>query len=132
MAEQNNRIIPNIITELKENEIFVFGRNLAERHNGGAALVAFKKFGAIRGQGTGLQGRSYAIPTMHGGIAEIKPYVDDFIAFAKIHTEYTFLVTRIGCGIAGFSDTEIAPLFNECEQLVNVYLPESFWYNVNQ
>jgi len=100
-------------------------------HNGGAALIARKKFGAIRGQGTGLQGHSYAIPTMHGGITEIKPYTDEFTAFAKMHPEYTFLVTRIGCGIAGFSDAEIAPLFKRCEQLENVYLPKSFWHIIN-
>ncbi|GHT08885.1 hypothetical protein AGMMS49525_17990 [Bacteroidia bacterium] len=77
-------------------------------------------------QGVGMQGQSYAIPTMHGGIAEIKPYVDEFILFAKTHTEYIFLVTRIGCGIAGFSDKEIAPLFKDCRNLENVYLPKSF------
>jgi hypothetical protein len=126
MKELNNRISPDIITELKSNEIFVFGSNLAGRHNGGAAHIAFKKFGAKKGQGTGLQGQSYAIPTMHGGVTEIKPYIDEFVAFAKIQVEYTFLVTRIGCGIAGFSDAEIAPLFNECINLKNVYLPKSF------
>jgi hypothetical protein len=130
--EENNRISPDNITELKENEIFVFGSNLLGHHNGGAARVALKKFGAKRGQGVGLQGKSYAIPTMHGGIAEIKPYVDEFILFAKNHPELTFLVTRIGCGIAGFSETEIAPLFNKCRNIENILLPKSFWDNLNQ
>lgn len=117
---------PDFITELKENEIFVFGSNLQGMHGGGAARIAYEKFGAIWGQGVGLQGQSYGIPTMHGGVDVIKPYVDEFIEFAKSHPEMTFLVTRIGCGIAGFRDEEIAPLFKECIQLENVLLPESF------
>ena len=117
---------PNFITELKENEIFVFGSNLEGMHGGGAARLAYNKFGAIWGQGVGLQGQSYGIPTMHGGVEDIKPYVDEFIEFAKSHPELTFLVTRIGCGIAGFRDEEIAPLFKECKDLENVLLPRSF------
>ena len=117
---------PDFITELKENEIFVFGSNLEGMHGGGAARLAYDKFGAIWGQGVGLQGQSYGIPTMHGGVDAIKPYVDEFIEFAKSHPELTFLVTRIGCGIAGFRDEEIAPLFKECIEMVNVCLPRSF------
>ena len=117
---------PDYITELKENEIFVFGSNLQGMHGGGAARLAYEKFGAIWGQGVGLQGQSYGIPTMHGGVDAIKPYVDEFIEFAKSHPELTFLVTRIGCGIAGFRDEEIAPLFKECIEMVNVCLPRSF------
>ena len=117
---------PNCITELKENEIFVFGSNLQGMHGGGAARLAYEKFGAIWGQGVGLQGQSYGIPTMHGGVDAIKPYVDEFIEFAKSHPELTFLVTRIGCGIAGFRDEEIAPLFKECIEIDNVILPRSF------
>lgn len=78
------------------------------------------------GQGVGLQGQSYAIPTMQGGIETIKPYVDEFISFAKAHTELKFYVTRIGCGIAGFKDEEIAPLFQDAFGVVNVILPKSF------
>ncbi len=121
---------PNYITELKENEIFVFGSNLQGMHGGGAARLAYEKFGAIWGQGVGLQGQSYGIPTMHGGVDAIKPYVDEFIEFAKSHPEMTFLVTRIGCGIAGFRDEEIAPLFKECIEMENVCLPRSFVKNV--
>ena len=120
------RFTPDFITELKENEIFVFGSNLQGMHGGGAARLAYNKFGAIWGQGVGLQGQSYGIPTMHGGVEDIKPYVDEFIEFARSHPELTFLVTRIGCGIAGFRDEEIAPLFKECIEIDNVILPRSF------
>ena len=117
---------PEFITHLKENEVFVFGSNLAGMHGGGAARLAFERFGAKMGQGVGLQGQSYAIPTMQGGVDTIKPYVDEFIQFAQQHPEKTFLVTRIGCGIAGFRDKEIAPLFKEAVGLENVCLPETF------
>ena len=125
--ENTKRITPNLIQSLNDNEIFVFGSNLEGMHGGGAAYTALKKFGAIWGQGVGLQGQSYGIPTMHGGVDAIKPYVDEFITFAQEHRELSFLVTRIGCGIAGFQDNEIAPLFKEAQKLENVWLPESFW-----
>ena len=114
---------PDFITHLKPNEIFVFGSNLAGHHGGGAARLAYARFGAIYGQGVGLQGQSYAIPTMQGGVETIKPYVDEFIAFAQKHPEYTFLVTKIGCGIAGFSEEEIAPLFADAHLVENIVLP---------
>lgn len=95
-------------------------------HAGGAARVAADRFGAVWGQGVGLQGQTYAIPTMQGGIETIRPYVEQFIEFAKHHPEMTFLVTRIGCGIAGFSDAEMAPLFAAAMCLDNVRLPRSF------
>lgn len=117
---------PNQIETLKDDEIFVFGSNLAGRHGGGAARVARNHFGAIQGQGIGLQGQSYAIPTMQGGVETIKPYVDEFIRFAEQHDELFFYVTRIGCGIAGFKDEEIAPLFANAAILNNVCLPKSF------
>ncbi len=120
------RYTPENITKLGEDEIFVFGSNLAGQHGGGAARVAYEKFGAVWGQGVGLQGQSYAIPTMQGGVETIKPYVDDFIALAREWDQTTFLVTRIGCGIAGFTDEEIAPLFAEAMNLYNVVLPKSF------
>ena len=121
------RVTPEYIDELQDGEIFVFGSNLAGRHDGGAARVAVEKFGAVYGQGVGVQGQSYAIPTMQGGVDTIKPYVDEFIRFADSHPELTFLVTRIGCGIAGFRDEEIAPLFALAYSLPNIYLPGSFW-----
>ena len=109
----NRRYTPEKITALGKNEIFVFGSNLAGAHGGGAARAAYERFGAIWGQGEGLQGQSYAIPTMQGGVETIAPYIDRFIEDAFIHREYTFLVTRIGCGIAGFRTEEIAPLFKD-------------------
>ena len=121
------RITPQWITELKEGEIFVFGSNLQGMHGGGAALLAYRKFGAVMGQGVGLQGRSYGIPTMHGGTEAIKPYVDEFIAFAREHSELTFLVTLIGCGIAGFTAEEMAPLFSDAAEVGNIWLPKEFW-----
>ena len=124
---EKQRITPELITSLGEHEIFVFGSNLAGMHGGGAAFVALKKFGAIMGQGVGLQGQSYGIPTMHGGVKAIAPYVDEFIAFAREHPELHFLVTRIGCGIAGFDVTEIAPLFKAATDVENISLPRAFW-----
>lgn len=117
---------PDKITALQPNEVFVFGSNLAGMHGGGAARVARKLFGAVMGQGVGLQGQSYAIPTMQGGVETIKPYVDEFIAFAESHPELKFYVTRIGCGIAGFTDAEIAPLFKNALGKPNIVLPRDF------
>ena len=120
------RVSPQWITTLAEDEIFVFGSNLEGLHGGGAALLAYERFGAIWGKGTGLQGKSYGIPTMHGGIDTIAPYVDDFIAFAREHRELKFLVTEIGCGIAGFTVEEMAPLFKDAIDEENIYLPQRF------
>ena len=120
------RTTPEFITELQPGEIFVFGSNLRGMHGGGAAYAAYRKFGAIMGQGVGLQGQSYAIPTMQGGVETIRPYVDEFIEFAKAHPELTFLVTRIGCGIAGFTDEEISPLFKKAHNIDNIVLPEGW------
>lgn len=122
----NREYTPDMISALAENEIFVFGSNLAGAHAGGAARVAHVRFGAVWGQGVGLQGQSYAIPTMQGGVETIKPYVDEFVSFAAEHKEYKFLVTRIGCGIAGFTPDEVAPLFVGAMDLENVILPQDF------
>lgn len=123
----NNRVTDEFIAALRPDEVFVFGSNLGGFHGGGAARAAFNKFGAVWGQGVGLQGQSYAIPTMQGGVETIKPYVDEFIRFAAGHPEKRFLVTPIGCGIAGFTAEEIAPLFAGARGLENISLPESFW-----
>ena len=123
---EKKRTTPERITELEPNEIFVFGSNLQGMHGGGAAYIAYRKFGAIMGQGVGLQGQSYGIPTMQGGVETIRPYVDEFIEFAKAHQELTFLVTRIGCGIAGFTDEEISPLFEQARDVENIVLPEGW------
>ena len=105
------KFTPAYIDSLSSGEIFVFGSNLAGMHGGGAARVAHMKFGAEWGVGVGLTGQCYAIPTMQGGVETIAPYVDDFIVFAAEHPGLTFLVTPIGCGIAGFAPEEIAPRF---------------------
>ena len=122
-----NRVTPNRITDLEDGQVFVFGSNAAGNHDGGAARFALERFGAVYGQGRGLQGRSYAIPTMSGSLQEIAQEVKEFILFADQHPELTFLVTRVGCGIAGYSDAEIAPLFAGAYSLPNVYLPAEFW-----
>jgi len=123
---EQKRVTPDRITELGENEVFVFGSNLAGAHGGGAALLAYRKFGAIWGLGVGLQGQSYGIPTMHGGVDAIKPYVDEFIEFAKTRPDLTFLVTRVGCGIAGFTNEEISPLFAKAHEVENIVLPSGW------
>ncbi len=121
------RFTPENITSLGPDEVFVFGSNLQGMHCGGAARTAVRRFGAIMGQGVGMQGQSYAIPTMQGGVDTIKPYVDQFIDLAREWDQTTFYVTRIGCGIAGFTDEEIAPLFAEALPLYNVRLPRTFY-----
>jgi len=128
----NRDYTPERITELKPNEIFVFGSNLDGAHGGGAARIAYNRFGAVWGQGVGLQGQCYAIPTMQGGVETIKPYVDEFIKFARQHQEYKFLVTRIGCGIAGFKDEDIAPLFKDALEVENIILPHEFVKHMNK
>lgn len=120
---------PDNITELSGCEIFVFGSNLDGLHYGGAARTAHEKFGAEWGVGDGPTGKCYAIPTMHGGIEDIKPYVDKFLQYAKDNPMNRFLVTRIGCGIAGFKDEDMAPLFLEALRLPNVTLPFQ-WINI--
>jgi hypothetical protein len=113
------------ITELKDNQIFVFGSNGAGAHFGGAAAQAVHSFGAIMGQAEGLQGQSYAINTM-SGIDEMKQHIDRFVSFAKQHPELEFLVTELGCGIAGYNPEEVAPLLKDAVGLSNVVLPERF------
>ena len=95
-------------------------------HGGGAARVAHQRFGAVMGQGVGLQGQSYAIPTMQGGVETIRPYVDEFIRFAAEHPDMKFLVTPIGCGIAGFTAREMGPLFAAAVEVDNIILPLEF------
>ena len=139
------RFTPAKIENLKGGEIFVFGSNIQGEHVGGAALAAVKAFGAKMGQGCGLQGNAYAIPTCirltlveKGGlfgkrctkpfdnVEQIKPYIEVFINDAKHFNHLTFYVTKIGCGIAGFKVSEIAELFRPCLEMDNVILPEEF------
>ena len=120
------RVTPQMIRQLGENEIFVFGSNANGYHRGGAAAFAMREFGAVWGQGEGLQGKSYAIPTMEG-LDQLREAVNRFAAFADQHQELRFLVTMVGCGIAGYSPRDIAPLFKGCIDLENVALPIEFW-----
>ena len=127
VRQEEKRITSSNITALQPGEIFVFGSNLEGQHGGGAALLAYRKWGAIWGQGVGLQGQTYGIPTMQGGVETIAPYVDEFIRFAQAHPKLIFLVTEIGCGIAGFRPEEIAPLFKAAVNVENIHLPQRFW-----
>lgn len=120
------RITPSTINVLKPREIFVFGSNFEGKHLGGAAYTAKEKFGAVWGMGEGLQGQSYAIPSMEG-FDNIRPAVKRFTSFAYQHFEFDFYITPIGCGITGYQPEEIAPLFLDASYLENVYLPISFW-----
>lgn len=130
---KTERITPENITTLSPEHIFVFGSNLSGWHGGGAARTAKIYFGAQENVGVGRTGQCYAIPTKSHGITrtllieEIKPFVDNFIKYAKAHPELTFLVTEVGCGLAGILPVCIAPLFTEAMTLQNTHLPERFW-----
>ena len=121
---------PDYIDRLLPKQIFVFGSNALGYHSGGASGMARKRFGAIWGQPEGIQGQSYAIPVDFGKDVrkdnEVKAAVDRFIAFAKEHSELFFFVTRVGCGIAGYHDGEMAQFFKDALELKNVSLPKSF------
>lgn len=121
-----DRITPSKLYDLGNHGIFCFGSNFEGRHMGGAAKAAVEQFGAVWGIGEGLQGRSYAIPTMEG-LENMKPAIERFTSFARQHQELRFYVTAIGCGIAGYKPEEVAPFFLEAAYLKNVYLPLSFW-----
>jgi hypothetical protein len=129
------RTTPDEIKKLEQEHIFVFGSNLSGRHGKGAAKTALG-WGAKWGQGSGLQGRTYGIPTKDASIRrtltiiEIKPFVDEFIEFAKNNPDLTFLVTEIGCGLAGHKQKDIAPLFMNAVDVDNIHLPEKFWHKL--
>lgn len=128
-------ITPDNITELKENEVFVFGSNESGRHGKGAAKTAMK-WGAVYGQAKGLQGKTYGIPTKNASITktltldQIQKYVNEFMSFALDHPGLKFYVTEIGCGLAGLTPKEVAPLFSDAIHLDNVYLPKRFWHKI--
>lgn len=124
---RKRRVTPDKIERLSRNEIFVFGSNVLGMHRGGAARFARKKFGAKMGHPRGLQGQSYAIPTVGLPESDIEREVQRFCEFAEMHPELTFFVTPVGCGIAGFVPEDIAPMFRPATELSNVLLPESFW-----
>ena len=120
---------PDYIDRLLPNQVFVFGSNTLGYHTGGASGMARKRFGAVWGQPEGIQGQSYAIPVDFGkgNVApDIQPYIDRFIEYTKAHPENHFFVTRVGCGIAGFTDQEMAEHFREALTMNNVSLPRSF------
>lgn len=128
----NHQTSPAIISELLDGEIFVFGSNMSGRHGKGAAKTAMK-WGARYGQASGLQGRTYGIPTVNASITQklslekIAGFVDEFATFAEANQEKKFLVTEIGCGLAGWTPEDIAPLFERASTLSNVHLPKKFW-----
>ncbi len=122
-----NRVTPDRITSLGQGEIFVFGSNVGGFHDGGAAAFACRNFGAVYGNPVGPQGQCYAIPTVGNTVVDIYRKVVDFINYAMAHPDLTFLVTPIGCGIAGYSPREIAPMFARARNVSNIYLPASFW-----
>lgn len=132
MVLMNNRITPDVISKLKDNEIFVFGSNLSGIHGKGAAKTALN-WGAKWGEAKGLYGKTYGIPTKDSSIKqtltieEIRPFVDEFIEFAIANENLTFLVTEIGCGLAGLKPKDVAPLFKDAINVFNIFLPSRFW-----
>jgi len=123
------RFTPEKITHLENGEIFVFGSNEAGIHGAGAAKLAFDKFGAVWGVGVGHEGKTYAIPTKDRNIKTmyldvIYSYVKSFLKYAEENPNFTFLVTEIGCGLAGYNPKDIAPMFRFYP--LNVVLPKRF------
>jgi hypothetical protein len=126
------RVTPDNITELKDHEVFVFGSNESGRHGKGAAKTAMK-WGAKYGQAKGLQGKTYGIPTVNASISnklalsKIEKYVSEFIKDAQEMEDKIFLVTEVGCGLAGHTVKDIAPLFRDAVHVENIHLPRKFW-----
>ena len=137
MDDWKNRITPEKIQYINENEVFVFGSNTVGHHLGGAAKTATDKFGAVWGVNSGITGRCYAVPTVDLDpktryvekmpLIYIRHKIVDLINYAKRHKYKTFFITEIGCGIAGFTIDEIAPLFKEAIKVNNIHLPLRFW-----
>jgi hypothetical protein len=123
---------PSLASDGVENptrKIFVFGSNLAGKHDGGSAKAAHDEHGALYWVGVGLQGDSYAIPTLDQHFKKlelpvVKQYVSQFIEFAKLVPAWQFDVVKIGCGIAGFHEEQIIPMFAGAP--ANVILPEGW------
>lgn len=129
--ESTLRIAPDNIQWLDKHEVFVFGSNLLGKHGGGAARTAYEKFGAVMGVGIGAAGKTFAIPTKGVYIEtlpleQVKYYVDYFIKLAPNFPKRHFLVTQVGCGLAGFEVKDIAPLFRDALSVRNIYLPKVF------
>jgi hypothetical protein len=130
------KFTPDKITKLKKNQVFVFGSNEAGIHGAGAAKLAVEKFGAKMGMGYGLQGQSFGIPTKDTFIRtlsldKIEFYIYSFLSEVMEYPDTEFLLTKIGCGLAGYSEEEIANLFKGKFIPENVILPESFFNIIN-
>ncbi len=129
---KETRTTPDWIVELGPDEVFVFGSNMSGRHGKGAAKMAMK-WGAIYGQAAGIQGRTYGIPTVNASITgklhldKIERFVGEFVDYAIHHPSKTFLVTEVGCGLAGWTVKDIAPLFESAAMEENIHLPLKFW-----
>lgn len=120
------RITPDRLKRISGTDILVFGSNLQGIHAGRIAQEALERFGAQMHQGTGIQGQSYAIPVMQGDVDTIQPYVDEFLDYASRHPHQHFMVTEVGCTLAGFEPEDIAPLFAPAREESNIWLPISF------
>lgn len=123
---EGERISPSRVRTLSPDEIFVFGSNVKGLHSGSAAELAVRQFGAIMGQSEGLQGQSYAIPTVGNSFAELERAIERFTEYAALHPRNRFILTAIGCGNAGYAPEQIAPLFKNAYEFGNVYIPSSF------
>lgn len=120
------RVAPDFVRDLEPNEIFVFGSNINGQHFGGAARHALSRFGAIIGKAEGIQGKSYAIPSVGNSLADLRKCIERFTEYAVQHPEKNFLLSAIGCGNAGYSPGQIAPLFKQAYEFGNVYIPATF------
>lgn len=129
------KFTPEKISELAPNEIFIFGSNENGEHLGGAARIAYEKFGAKWGQSSGISGQSYGIPTLDRDMAQVEPeliyiHLVDLIEYVQKHPKNTFYLTKIGCGIAGWSADEIKDIFweamGENPLPENLYIPKEF------
>ena len=134
-----NRITNEPILTLQENEIAVVGTNEGGRHGAGFALYCYNYFGAVYGQAFGLQGQCFGVPTRDNSrplktlpLDQIEPYINEFIQFAKDNESLTFKVSKIGCGHAGYTVEQIAPMFKEAINVKNIHLPREFWDVLNQ
>lgn len=121
------RVAPDFVRNLEPNEIFVFGSNINGQHCGGAAGHALSRFGAIMGKAEGIQGQSYAIPSVGNSLADLRKCIERFTEYAVQHPEKNFLLSAIGCGNAGYSPGQIAPLFKQAYEFGNVYVPATFF-----